>query len=172
MILGSLYEAANTVLTRSKRGVITSLPETFFLTFPDNLWNLWSVDVQFWFWTEQQTLQRKLHDELTEIIRKASVLLSLEEGKEVSSLWSHSVCALDPGCQHWAIAGFSQCFPDASAGWTWARKEFFWDTNSDPWSSEHEADIWSECVTAEATFSFLNIHLTRLHQFLVVACGL
>ena len=160
------------MLTTIKRGAITSLPETFFLTFPDNLWNLWSVDVQFWFWTKQQTLQGKLHDELTEIIRKASVLFSPEEGKEVSSLWSHSMCALDPGCHHWAIAGFSQCFPDASAGWTWARKEFFWEANSDSWFSEHEADIWSECVTAEATFSFLNIYLTRRHQFLVVACGL
>lgn len=95
-----------------------------------------------------------------------------EEGKEVSSLWSHSMCALDPGCQHWAIAGFSQCFADASTGWTWARKEFFWEANSDSWFSEHEADIWSECITAEATFSFLNIYLTRRHQFLVVACGL
>ena len=79
------------MLTKIKRGVITSLPETFFLTFPDNLWNLWFVDVQFWFWTEQQTLQGKLHDDLTEIIRRASALSSLEEGKEVSSLWSHSV---------------------------------------------------------------------------------
>ena len=37
MILGSLYQAANKVLTTIKRGAITSLPETFFLTFPDNL---------------------------------------------------------------------------------------------------------------------------------------
>lgn len=85
------FIAAKTVLTKIKRDAITSLPETFFLTFPDNLWNLWFVDVQFWFWTKQQTLQGKLRDDLTEIIRRASALSSLEEGKEVSSLWSHSV---------------------------------------------------------------------------------
>lgn len=40
------FIAAKRVLTKIKRSAITSLPETFFLTFTDNLRNLRSLDVQ------------------------------------------------------------------------------------------------------------------------------
>lgn len=45
-VLGQ-FVAARRMLTQVKRGAVTSLPETFFLTLSDNLGNLPSVHVQF-----------------------------------------------------------------------------------------------------------------------------